>query len=184
MNSGTDAPAGGRNTQTDTVLVLRRETSLGARIRTFNILIDGVRAGEIDDGQTVVIPLTTGTHRFRLKCDWCQSPDIDLVLREGSRVEYVCRTVFTSALDPVLRPRHYIDVVPEGTSLQPQRTAWQEMAVRSLGAIPGIVLILVLAVLHSGVVMAVGLGVAAILLSTFVPLSNRVRFGRGASPPG
>ncbi len=109
---------------------------------------------------------------------------MDLTLIDGARVEYVCRTVFTSPLDPFLRPRHYIDVVPAGKALPPQRTVGQEMTIRLLGTIPGIVLIIVLAALHSGAVMAVGLGTAAILLTTFVPLSNRVRFGRGVSPSG
>lgn len=154
--------------------MLRRETSWAARLRTFKIFLDDAHVEGIRDGETKRLAIPSGSHRLQLRCDWCRSPELDLDFNESHQPAYVCRTSYLSPADPILRPRHYIDLVPEGQPLPSQRTLGEDFALRAgIGIPPAVVLIVILAILNSGPAIATGLGSAWIFLALLVPIPKR-----------
>lgn len=158
------------------VLIVRRLTSVAARLRTFSILIDGSTVGTIADGEVKHFYLARGNHTLRLKVDWLWSETEFCLDAERRTVDLVCRASFRSPLDPFLRRKHYIEFADVDSGLAPQRSLGQDMALRMPIAVgPAIVLAIVLAAEHVGIEWSVVSSIAWILLSTGIriPIEGR-----------
>ena len=154
-------------------VVLHRAPSFAAKLRKFRILIDGAPIDKIADGQSRRLTMAPGRHELRLKLDWCGSRPVIVDLGPRERAEFVCRTVFRSALDPVLRPRRYIDLVPFGEPLRRQRTGAQELSIRVPLCSIGVFTIIAMAIAGVGVLVSVAAGTALILFTSVVPIPMR-----------
>jgi len=138
------------------------------------MFIDGQPQGTIREGETTHISLTSGPHRLRLRVDWCRSPEVEFQVGAGEAVAYACRASYLSPLDPLIRPRRYIELLPSTTSLAPQRTAMEDFALRFLlTAIPLLIVIAVLVVLGAGVLDAVLFGMLWLLIVMSVPIRKK-----------
>ena len=165
-------------------LILRRETSWSARIRTFQVLIDGHAHGVIRDGETTRISLPFGAHRLRLKVDWCRSPEVEFEVGEGEPPSFACRASYLSPLDPLIRPRRYIELVPATASLRPQRTTKEDFALRFLlTIIPVVMVISVLVALGAGSFVAVVFSVLWFLVVMSLPLRKTATEKRDSVVP-
>lgn len=156
------------------ILTLRREASWSARLRAFQMLIDGQPQGTIREGETSHISLTSGPHRLRLRVDWCRSPEVEFQVGPGEAVAYACRASYLSPLDPLIRPRRYIELLPSTTSLAPQRTAMEDFALRfMLTVLPLLIVITVLVVVRAGALAAGLFGVLWFLIVMSVPIRKK-----------
>lgn len=153
-------------------------------MRSFQVFVDGEQLGTIREGEERRIPLLSGVHRLRLKVDWCNSPEVTFTAGPDNNPEYVCRASNVSPLDPIIRPRHYIEVAPADGFLVPQRPWTEDLGLRLAWGIPPIILLAVLAValgVSALVYVLVGVGWMILVLATPMPR----RKPKGAEyPPG
>jgi hypothetical protein len=82
-------------------VVLHRAPSFAAKLRKFQVLIDGTPIDKIANGESMCLTMAPGRHELRLKLDWCGSHPVIVDLGPREQAEFVCRTVCRSALDPV-----------------------------------------------------------------------------------
>lgn len=156
------------------ILTLRREASWSAHLRAFQIFIDGQPQGTIKEDETSHISLTPGPHRLRLRVDWCRSPEVEFQVAAGEAVAYACRASYLSPLDALIRPRHYIELLPTTASLAPQRTAIEDLGLRVLlTVIPILIVIAVLAVVGTGLLADELFGVPWFFLVMSMPIRKK-----------
>lgn len=58
---------------------------------TYRILIDGERAGNIGDGETIRVPTSVGVHRFQLRVQLAGSPTVSINVPTERYVKVVAR---------------------------------------------------------------------------------------------
>ena len=61
-----------------TLTIIRRNGYKSDSLRAYRILIDNVRAGEIEEGQIIHFKWSAGKHTVKLKIDWCSSKTFDI----------------------------------------------------------------------------------------------------------
>ena len=69
---------------------IHREKQLADAARAYQIYVDGEQKGEIRRGASADFFVTEGTHRLRLKIDWCGSPEIEFSAAAEETVEFEC----------------------------------------------------------------------------------------------
>jgi hypothetical protein len=75
-------------------LIIRRDRQYADFVRSYEILIDGVREASIRAGEKIAIDIKPGPHEIAAAIDWCRSNPLELnvkpgghhVLRVGSNV--------------------------------------------------------------------------------------------------
>jgi hypothetical protein len=76
--------------QGDACIQMTRTTSYADRIRAYRILIDGREAARITAGETVEVPVMSGTHSVVARVDWCGSPTRHFSVDAGKTVQFEC----------------------------------------------------------------------------------------------
>jgi hypothetical protein len=61
------------------------------RLRAYDVLIDGARAGAVRPGQTVDFAVAPGEHGVQLTVDWCSSPVRVVRLAAGQWAQFQCQ---------------------------------------------------------------------------------------------
>ena len=61
------------------------------RAKAYRVLIDGVEAARIGDGETAHLPVEPGNHSLRLRVDWSGSRELTFTLGDGQEVGFSCR---------------------------------------------------------------------------------------------
>jgi hypothetical protein len=159
-------------------LVLHRAGSWAGKLRTFRVLLDGHEIGQIADEQTSLFRIPHGRHEPRLKMDWCRSAPVVVDLAPHEQADFVCRAVFRSALDPIIRPSRYIDLLASAQPLLRQRTFGEDLLLRLLLSLIGVFTIVVMAIAHVGVVVSVAVGTVVIMIAYCVPIPTHWPYRR------
>lgn len=73
-------------------IVIHRNPGRRDRLRSYAIILDGVVAGKIREGETQDLQVSPGAHRLRLKCDWARSQEVALTLADGESVQLTCQS--------------------------------------------------------------------------------------------
>jgi hypothetical protein len=69
---------------------IHRENQYADAVRAYRIDVDGEQKAEIRRGSTEDFFVAVGTHRIRLKIDWCGSPEIEFSVGAEETVEFDC----------------------------------------------------------------------------------------------
>jgi hypothetical protein len=67
-------------------LKIRRAKEFADYLRSYTILLDGDKLGEIKNGETREFPISPGQHQLRMKIDWCGSMTIPFVAATDSEI--------------------------------------------------------------------------------------------------
>ena len=67
-----------------TIRVERAFVGFRDRFRAYKVLIDGVRVGQVRNGETFECSANPGLHGVRLKLDWVASPEITVNVLPGA----------------------------------------------------------------------------------------------------
>lgn len=92
------------------VISLRRAVEYEGAFHSYQVLIDGVLAGRVRTGRTVVLPVLPGTHRIQVTQLWSASAPLTLEIRPGSRHHLV--TGNGRWRDAFIHPRRCLRIVP------------------------------------------------------------------------
>jgi hypothetical protein len=69
---------------------LVRRSAIADNLKAYNVLIDGVEAAQIRDGQSISIPVSPGPHTVQLSMDWCRSKPAEFSVTEGEGIQFEC----------------------------------------------------------------------------------------------
>ncbi len=69
-----------------------RESGWTDRLRSYQIIIDGKKIGEISNNETKEFPIAPGQHRICLKIDWCGSNTVAFTVAESERPAFYARS--------------------------------------------------------------------------------------------
>lgn len=98
-------------------IVIHRNAGRRDRLRSYAILLDGVVAGKIKEGETRDLQVPAGAHCLRVKCDWAGSQEVALTVADRESVQLTCqsgtRLVF-GLLESLWDRNHYIHLYQEG----------------------------------------------------------------------
>lgn len=70
------------------------------RLRSYDIVVDGVVAGRVKRGQSTTLELSPGPHEIRGELDWAGSPSVHLDVTAGQDVSLVLRANANPLLGP------------------------------------------------------------------------------------
>jgi hypothetical protein len=70
------------------VLNIVRDAGYADRLRAYQVILDGVKIGEVRDGQTQQFAVSPGQHTLSLKIDWCGSKVIDFAIAGENQVTF------------------------------------------------------------------------------------------------
>jgi len=59
--------------------------------RSYQVLIDRDKVGQVQRGQRLEFPVAPGRHEIFLKIDWCTSPVVEVDAQPGEVIELSCR---------------------------------------------------------------------------------------------
>lgn len=98
------------------MLIVKRKSGWYVdKTRTYQVIIDGKKVGDIKDGKELKLNLPVGKHTAQFKIDWCKSPELSFQILQGQHdVVVVCHPAFngTFPLAAVFRaffnPKDYI----------------------------------------------------------------------------
>jgi hypothetical protein len=81
-------------------LVVTRARDFEGILRSYVVILDGVRVGRVWRGQTLELKIPQGRHVIAAKIDWCRSDPIviDCDADEACYVEVGCKFAYTPAL--------------------------------------------------------------------------------------
>jgi hypothetical protein len=73
------------------VIAVTRERG-GTRdlLRSYRVMIDSHKVGQVRRGQRIEVPVSPGRHKIFLQIDWCTSPVIELDAKAGEIIELDC----------------------------------------------------------------------------------------------
>lgn len=60
------------------------------RLRSYNVILDGIKAASVKRGQSLTLETGAGHHTLHIAIDWCRSPSVDIDLLPGQRVHIRC----------------------------------------------------------------------------------------------
>jgi hypothetical protein len=73
------------------MITVNRLRSYADKLRSYNIVIDGVIVGKIKNGETVQLPSSSpGSHQIWVTIDWCRSPKLDFEYPTGANLNFEC----------------------------------------------------------------------------------------------
>lgn len=67
-----------------------RQSTYYDKYRDYEIIIDGIRYGNIGDGETKEIDIVDGSHSIYLKIDWCRSNELIFIESKNKLIEFQC----------------------------------------------------------------------------------------------
>ncbi|MBN1438961.1 MAG: CPBP family intramembrane metalloprotease [Anaerolineales bacterium] len=73
-----------------THIALTRHPEFADMMQAYKVLIDGVEAASIRDGESIAVPVSAGTHTLHLTMDWCRCRPVEFAVREGECVRFEC----------------------------------------------------------------------------------------------
>ena len=71
-------------------VTMRRGKGWVDLLRSYEIVIDGEVVATVRAGQTVTVPVVTGSHTLRVRIDWCGSEEIGFEVRAGEHIKFEC----------------------------------------------------------------------------------------------
>ena len=78
------------------ILRIRRANQYADRLRSYSIMLDGIKVGEVKNGETQELPISPGQHQLRMKIDWCGSNSIQFATTsENDVLTFSARSSFT-----------------------------------------------------------------------------------------
>lgn len=109
------AESGGAEVGPAGISVLRDDEDSYARLRRYDVFLDGSRVGRLRRGERCLTQVSGGPHTLQVKISWCSSPMLSLLLADGERKAFVCRARPGAASDPVgaVMERHEFLVLHE-----------------------------------------------------------------------
>jgi membrane protease YdiL (CAAX protease family) len=69
---------------------LVRRSAIADNLKAYIVLIDGVEAAQIRDGQSISILVSPGSHTVQLSMDWCRSKLAEFSVTEGEGIRFEC----------------------------------------------------------------------------------------------
>ncbi len=78
------------NPRSVTRVSLVRRSAVSDNLKAYTILIDGVEAAQIRDGQSILIPVSPGPHTVQMSMDWCRSKPAEFSVTEGQGIQFEC----------------------------------------------------------------------------------------------
>lgn len=69
---------------------IHRESQWADAARAYQIYVDDEKKAELRRGATEDFFVAPGTHRIRLKLDWCGSPELEFTVGPEETVEFDC----------------------------------------------------------------------------------------------
>ncbi len=73
-------------------ICIHRVSAQLMRLSPFQILLDGMRLGNVENGRESSFQIAPGNHEIHIKCILARSPILYLDVRQGSRVDIWCQT--------------------------------------------------------------------------------------------
>lgn len=73
-------------------LVITRESSYPDRFRSYGVMLDGKKIGELGNAESKQFTIAPGTHAISLKIDWCGSRTLDFSIAEGETLAFSARS--------------------------------------------------------------------------------------------
>jgi hypothetical protein len=82
------------------------------RARAYRVLIDDTRAGKVQWGSTLLLPVSPGRHRLRLALDFYRSPEADFDVQPGETAYFHCgpNAAWRILYDATIGWRRYISL--------------------------------------------------------------------------
>lgn len=72
-------------------LVIHRErTRRHDRTRNYKVMVDGIPAARVANGETVAIEVRPGKHAVRISIDWCRSRPLEVVVGGDDAIHLAC----------------------------------------------------------------------------------------------
>ncbi|QHZ48864.1 MULTISPECIES: hypothetical protein [Bacillus] len=103
----------------ETYIEMSRTSQYMNKWRGFSVLIDGVEAGKIKDGESVRMDLPPGEHTIQVKIDWCTSQILRFTLDEGEVLKFRCGSpirgwkIFAGLFSVLGSPEKYLFIEQE-----------------------------------------------------------------------
>jgi hypothetical protein len=73
-------------------LAIERDSGYADRMRACQVIVDGMKVGEVRNGETKRFLISPGQHRFWLKIDWCGSNTVDFTVSEGDEIRFCAKS--------------------------------------------------------------------------------------------
>jgi hypothetical protein len=73
-------------------LRIRRADEFADNFRSYSIMLDGAKLGEIKRGETREFPIPSGQHQLSMKIDWCRSNMIQFAASESDVLVFLTRS--------------------------------------------------------------------------------------------
>ena len=74
----------------DSIIRVTRTKSYADRLRAYRILVDGVECARLHAGDSIDIPVASGSHTVIAKVDWCGSTPVNLTTDSNSTTTLEC----------------------------------------------------------------------------------------------
>ena len=71
------------------MISITRDSGFADMFRNYQVVIDGIVAGEIGNGKRLVLKVPPGKHQMQIKIDWCTSNTVAFEADEKTR-EFQC----------------------------------------------------------------------------------------------
>lgn len=106
-------------------------------LRTYSVIVDQHRVGDISEGERKVFTIPPGTHTVSLKLDLGRSRELTITAEGSNDVAIQCRSGQYSPLRMILRRRNYIQIAPAERELARQRSLREELKLRMVVLLVG-----------------------------------------------
>lgn len=86
----------------------RRPSFWSDKLRKYTILVNGKEVGRIREGDVVEVPIGPGPYEVQARIDWCSSPVLRGVVREGELVDIFVSS--GSIVEMMRDPTRYLQI--------------------------------------------------------------------------
>lgn len=69
-------------------LKIARDSGYADRLRAYHVILDGLKVGEVRNGETREFAVSSGRHRISLKIDWCGSNAIEFTVAGEDQLSF------------------------------------------------------------------------------------------------
>src|SRR6476661_2145027 len=96
------------------ILRIRRADEFADNFRSYSIVLDGAKLGEIKRGETLEFPIPSGQHQLSMKIDWCRSNMIQFAASDSDVLVFLARPKvkesggLTALYYALIKPNEYI----------------------------------------------------------------------------
>jgi len=96
------------------ILRIRRADEFADHLRSYSIMLDGAKLGEIKRGETHEFPISSGQHQLSMKIDWCRSNMIQFAASDSDVLVFLARPKvkesggLTALYYALIKPNEYI----------------------------------------------------------------------------